>query len=81
MEKMKPFITDRSPFDKNIKVNSPVTWLKPKLVCEVSYSELTREGLMRHPVYKGLRPEKTSKMIKVETERSVPVRKVIRAKK
>ena len=81
MDKMKPLITDQSPFDKNIKVNSPVTWIKPELVCEVSYSELTREGMMRHPVFKGLRAEKTSRSIKIETERSVPVKKVVRSKK
>jgi len=74
MDKMKPLKTDRSPFDKNIKVNSPVTWIKPELVCEVSYSEVTREGMLRHPVFKGLRPEKTSKMVQVETERSVPIK-------
>jgi bifunctional non-homologous end joining protein LigD len=77
MQKMRPLITDKSPFEKNIKANSPVTWVKPELVCEVSYSEITRDGLLRHPVYKGLRPEKTSRMVKVETERSLPVKRLI----
>lgn len=81
MAKMKPLETSKSPFDKNIKVNSPVTWLKPELVCEVSYSELTKEGMMRHPVFKGLRTEKSSKSINVETERSLPVKRIVRAKK
>jgi bifunctional non-homologous end joining protein LigD len=78
IDKMKPLKTDKSPFEKNIKVNSPVTWLRPELVCEVSYSELTKEGMMRHPVYKGLRLEKTSAMINVETERSLPVKRIVR---
>ncbi len=81
MEKMKPLRTEGSPFEKNIKVNSPVTWLRPELVCEVSYSEITREGIMRHPVYKGLRSEKNSNMINVETERTVPVKKIVGRKK
>ena len=76
-EKMRVLKTDKSPFDRTIRVNSPVTWIKPMLVCEVSYSEITREGMLRHPVYKGLRPEKVSKAIRVETERSVPVKKII----
>ena len=80
-EKMNPLITDRSPFTENIKTNAPVTWLKPVLVCEVAYSEITRDGILRHPVYKGLRTDKKSKMIKVETEGSIPVEKLVRKNK
>jgi len=79
-EKMNPLITHKSPFSANIKTNAPVTWLKPVLVCEVAYSEITRDGILRHPVYKGLRTDKKSKMIKAETERSMPVEKLVRKK-
>jgi bifunctional non-homologous end joining protein LigD len=34
-------------------------WVRPSLVGEVTYSELTPEGRLRHPVWKGLRPDKT----------------------
>lgn len=34
------------------------TWVVPRLVCSVHYLSLTREGYLRHPVYKGLRPDK-----------------------
>lgn len=80
MDKMRPLRTEKSPFEKNIRVNSPVTWLRPELVCEVGYSELTRDGRMRHPVFKGLRTDKTSGMIRTETERSLPVKRVINRK-
>ncbi len=30
------------------------TWLQPKLVAEVQFTEWTNEGLLRHPSYKGL---------------------------
>ena len=36
----------------------PVTWIKPKLVCEISFTEETEEGSLRHPVYMGLRIDK-----------------------
>ncbi|NJK96492.1 MAG: hypothetical protein HC905_17670 [Bacteroidales bacterium] len=29
---------------------TPVTWVKPKIKCEVKFSEITRGGIMRHPV-------------------------------
>ncbi|OAT83579.1 non-homologous end-joining DNA ligase [Desulfotomaculum copahuensis] len=33
-------------------------WVKPVLVCVVEYLALTAEGLLRHPVYRGLRCDK-----------------------
>ena len=77
MQKMKPLITDKSPFEINIKTNGPVTWVKPVLVCEIGYYEITENGILRHPVYKGLRTDKKSKAIKEETERVLPVKKIL----
>jgi bifunctional non-homologous end joining protein LigD len=31
-------------------------WARPVLACEVSYSEITPSGRLRHPVWRGLRP-------------------------
>lgn len=33
-------------------------WVKPEHIVEVEYLEWTREGRLRHPVYRGLRPDK-----------------------
>jgi bifunctional non-homologous end joining protein LigD len=33
-------------------------WVKPELVCEVEYLEMTRVGKLRAPAFKGLRPDK-----------------------
>jgi bifunctional non-homologous end joining protein LigD len=38
-------------------VNQPAHWCLPELVCEVQYAELTRDGTLRHPTYRGLRPD------------------------
>ena len=54
-------ITDKTPFDKKPKTNMPVTWVKPKLVCEIKFSEETDEGILRHPVFMGLREDKEAK--------------------
>ncbi len=56
------------PFSKEIKVvkESSVTWLSPKLVCEVYYAEWTRDGHLRHPAFKGLREDKTAKQTRIE---------------
>lgn len=81
MTQMKPLVEKRLPFEENIKANGRVTWIKPQIVCEVAYSEITTGGMLRHPVYKGLRPEKNVKMVKQKTETPLPVNKAIQSSK
>ncbi|HWB05654.1 MAG TPA: non-homologous end-joining DNA ligase [Verrucomicrobiales bacterium] len=42
-------------------------WLKPKLVCQVKFSEWTRDGRLRQPVFLGLRPDKKPAEVVRET--------------
>jgi bifunctional non-homologous end joining protein LigD len=72
-KKVQPLIQEASPFRKPPKTNAPVTWLKPKLVCEVSFSEWTEDGQMRQPIFQGLRHDK--KAINVIKETPSPVKK------
>ena len=58
MKKMKPLETNESPFREKVAVNGKVTWLKPKLVADIGYSEVTRDRIFRHPVFLRLREEK-----------------------
>ncbi len=57
-KRLESLIVKTSPFAEIPKTNTPATWVEPKLVCEVSFSEWTDEGLMRHPIYLGLREDK-----------------------
>src|SRR4030095_13394313 len=50
------------------------TWLKPELVCEVSYTEMTSDGVMRHPSFEGLREDK--KATDVKGEKVIPAEKL-----
>jgi bifunctional non-homologous end joining protein LigD len=40
---------------------SKVTWASPRLVAQVKFSEWTRDGLLRQPVFLGLRRDKPAK--------------------
>jgi bifunctional non-homologous end joining protein LigD len=62
-KRIQPYFSKRSPFKEKIKTNAPVTWLNPALTCEVKFSEWTRDGTMRHPVFIGLRDDKSAREI------------------
>jgi bifunctional non-homologous end joining protein LigD len=69
-DKMQPLVTGSSPFRERVKVNAPVTWLKPKLVCQLHFTEVTEGGMLRHPVFQGLRNDKTFKEVQRNNERA-----------
>src|SRR6185503_7697331 len=79
MEKFKPLLTKKMPFTHEPDVNSPsrfrpnppkatAYWLKPELVCEVSFAEVTGDGVFRHPSFEGLRGDKKAKDVVREVE-------------
>jgi bifunctional non-homologous end joining protein LigD len=37
------------------------TWLKPEVVCEVAFAEVTSDGVFRHPSFEGMRIDKNAK--------------------
>ena len=51
-----------SPFADRIKERD-VTWVKPRLVAQIGFSEWTRDGRLRHPRFLGLRDDKTAKEV------------------
>ncbi len=65
--KLKRLERKTSPFKDEPKTNTPATWVTPKLVCEVNFSEWTDEGLMRHPIFIGLREDKEASEVVKES--------------
>ncbi|MGA9648696.1 DNA ligase D [Pedobacter sp.] len=68
----KPFVTDKSPFKVAPDVNkrsrfqskqpdAEIIWMEPQLVCEVAYTEITSDGVFRHPSFQGMREDKKAK--------------------
>ncbi len=66
-EKLQPLVQDACPFKVEPHTNAPVTWVKPQLVCEVTFSGWTGEGLMRHPVFARRRDDKDPRDVVRET--------------
>jgi bifunctional non-homologous end joining protein LigD len=57
-EKMQPLKTQAKPFNVQVKDEAHTTWLRPRLVGEVKFTEWTTGGEMRHPVFLGIRSDK-----------------------
>lgn len=60
---LKPLERSTSPFDQKVSVNAPVTWVEPKVVCAIKYTERTADGILRHPVFLGLRVDKAAEEV------------------
>lgn len=64
--KLKKLKRKTSPLDVPIKETPDITWVDPVLVCNIKYTEMTDEGIVRHPVFQGLRIDKAPKEVKLE---------------
>lgn len=42
-------------------------WVTPRLVAEISFTEWTDDGKLRHPVFVGLRTDKKAEEVRIET--------------
>jgi bifunctional non-homologous end joining protein LigD len=60
--RLKKLATAKSPF-RNRVPESAVHWVKPQLVAEVTFSEWTQDGHLRHPVFHALRTDKPASAI------------------
>lgn len=79
LQQFEPLVIAKPPFDVEPDVNKPsrfrpnpphatATWLKPELICEVSFTEMTSDGVMRHPSFEGMREDKKAKEVVLEKE-------------
>lgn len=65
-KQLQPLVIDDCPFKKCPKGNMPVTWVAPQLVCEIKFTEWTKEAIARHPIFMGLRTDKKAKEVIIE---------------
>jgi bifunctional non-homologous end joining protein LigD len=56
--KLFPLTIRKSPLDVPIKEEKGMHWIEPVYSCQVQYTEITDEGLVRHPSFLGLRKDK-----------------------
>ena len=71
--RLKSLVRPRKPFRQPIPNEQTTTWVRPRLVCEVKFTEWTRGGQMRHPAFVGLRGDKPA--ANVVREKAIRMRK------
>ncbi|RJR44693.1 MAG: hypothetical protein C4567_04200 [Deltaproteobacteria bacterium] len=59
-DRLQPLIRKECPFKTEPPGDTPVTWVRPELVCEVAFAGWTEDGLMRQPVFSRLREDKAA---------------------
>ncbi len=59
-----------SPFADAPKRRETVNWVRPKLVAQVRYNEMTDSGILRQPTFQGLRDDKDAKEVRLEADTS-----------
>ena len=69
-DKMQPLITKNSVFKITPKTNTKATWVKPELVAEIKFSELTKDNIYRHPIFLRLRDDINPNDVKFNSENS-----------
>ncbi len=86
IKQFRPLKQAACPFDTEPDINQPsrfrpnpleakAVWLKPVLVCEVAFREMTEDGVMRHPSFEGMREDKEA--TQVLREKALPTNKLV----
>ena len=69
-QQLRELETETSPFSFNpsLELVRGAHWVKPELVADIEFTEWTRDGVLRHPVFRGLREDRNPKEIMLATE-------------
>jgi len=90
LKQFKPYITNSPSFTELPDINKPsrfrpnpphtiAVWMKPELVCEVSFTEMTTDGIMRHPSFEAMRIDKNAE--DVTSEKAIDTNEITSKKK
>ncbi len=64
---LKPLERKTSPFTTTPRTNEQAHWVKPRVVVEVRYNEMTNVGKLRQPIFLGVRDDKDARAVRLET--------------
>lgn len=71
-ERFQPLAVDKPVLDRKAMSGTgagevrSVHWIRPEVLCEVTFTEWTEDGHIRHPSFEGLREDKKAAEVKME---------------
>lgn len=71
-ERLDALRRDDSPFAGPVEDARQATWVSPELVVEVEFTERTRDGRLRHPVFRGVREDRNAGEIGLGGDEPMP---------
>jgi bifunctional non-homologous end joining protein LigD len=78
LSRLGPLVTRECPFTPKPNVKN-VHWVKPELVCEIRFHEWTSDGMLRAPVFLGLREDKSAEEVVREDAKAEPATKEVKS--
>ena len=63
MATMEPLAVDKAALEVPRAERKGAHWITPKLVAEIAYTEITTDGVLRHPSFIALREDKPAKQV------------------
>jgi bifunctional non-homologous end joining protein LigD len=72
--RLKPLQQQETPFSNPPKgaAARSVHWVKPELVAQVSFTDWTKDRILRHPSFQGLRADKNASEVRLEVATNSP---------
>jgi bifunctional non-homologous end joining protein LigD len=69
LQDLAPLESKRSPFTERLSPaeSAQAVFVRPELVGEVRFAEWTEDGRLRHPSWRGLRPDKSGRDVILES--------------
>lgn len=64
--RLQPLEQKKSPFEEVPNTNERPHWVKPEIVVEVKFNEFTADGMLRQPIYLGIRDDKDASEVGME---------------
>jgi bifunctional non-homologous end joining protein LigD len=77
--KLQDIRTDTMPIKTLPYKNRRTTWVKPVLVAEVKFTQWTKDGIMRAPIFLGFRSDKAPQECILEADQPVPSETILKS--
>jgi bifunctional non-homologous end joining protein LigD len=70
-KRMKPLARTAAPIDAPRAATKGAHWIESRLIAEIAFTEMTTDGVLRHPSYLGLREDKAASDVVIERAKHV----------